>query len=136
MGPLNDPSSCFEAGVFLAFNFFGAARFHMRLVVPAFEKLANRFGVVTFVEAYVLAAGSRLRTADWHAIEGGFKKFDIVSVSTTDHHPKRNASSVSQHRSLGSQLAAIGRIFACIFPHPEATWSSLRQHFANSTECF
>jgi len=108
----------------------------MRLVVPTFEKLADRFGVVTFVEAYVLAARRRLRAMDGHAIECGFKKLDVVSIGATDLHSKRHASGVSQHRSLGSQLAAIGRVFASIFPHPEATWSSLRQHLANSTECF
>ena len=92
----------------------------MRLVVSAFEKFADRFGVVAFVEAHVLAASGRLGAVDRNAIECGFKKFDVVSVGATDLHSKRNASGVSQHRSLGSQFAAIGRVFACIFPHPEA----------------
>lgn len=57
---------------------------------------------------------------DWDAVESGFKKFDIVSVSATDRYSKGNAASVSEYRPLGSQFGTIGRIFACIFPHPEA----------------
>ena len=58
----------------------------MRLVVSAFEKFADRFGVVAFVEAHVLAASGRLGAVDRNAIECGFKKFDVVSVGATDLH--------------------------------------------------
>lgn len=100
------------------------------------EKLSDVFRVIAFVEAHVLAATGWLRSMDRDAIKGGFEKFDVVSVGATDGHSQGNAASVSEYRPLGSQFATIGRIFACIFPHPEATWSSLRLHFANSTECF
>ncbi len=69
----------------------------------------------------MLAAAGRLRTMDRDAIESSFEKFDVVSVGATDGDTKRNAASISEHRPFGSQFATIGRIFACIFPHPEAT---------------
>ena len=106
----------------------------MRLIVSASEELADVVGMIAFVEADVLSSSCRLRSMDRNAVEGGFEKFDIVSVGATDLHSQGYAACVSEHRSFGSQLAAIGRIFAGIFPHPEATWSSLRPHFANSTE--
>jgi hypothetical protein len=76
--------------------------------------------VIAFVEAHVLSSRGWLRAVDRNAIKGGFKKFDIVGVGSADFDSQRNAASVSEHRPLGSQLAAIGRIFACIFPRPEA----------------
>ena len=60
MCALNDPSSGFEARVFLALNFFGTTRLCMRFVMPSLEKIANRFGVVSFIQTHVLVAISRL----------------------------------------------------------------------------
>lgn len=40
--------------------------------------------MIAFVEADVLSSSRRLRTTDGHTVEGGFEKFDIVSVGATD----------------------------------------------------
>lgn len=57
-----------------------------------------------------------------------------MGVRATDDDAQRDATGIGEHRTLGSKLTAIGGILARIFPHPEATWSSLRPHFANSIE--
>lgn len=76
-----------------------------------------------------------MRPFDRGTVEGCLKKFDVVRVSATYLHTQRYAASVGEDRSLGSQLAAIRRIFPGFFPRPEATWSSLRPRFASSTRC-
>ncbi len=105
--------------------------------MPASEKLANVFRVVAFVEADVLVAAVRgLRALDRNGIERRLKKLDVVRVGAAHLNAQRHAVSVGEHRPLGSQFTAIGRVFPGFFPHPEATWSSLRPRFANSTEYF
>lgn len=88
--------------------------------MSSLEKRPDGFRVVAFIETHVLMTTRWLRTMDWNAIEGGFEKFDVVSIGATDRHSQRNAASVSEHRPFGAQFAPIGGIFACIFPHPEA----------------
>jgi len=103
--------------------------------VPASEKLAYVFRVVAFVETDVLTAAARgLRALDRNAVKGRLKKFDVMRVGSAHLNAQRHAVSIGEHRSLGSQFTAIGRVFPSFFPHPEAIWSSLRPRFANSTE--
>ena len=85
------------------------------------EEVSHDRVVVAFVETDVLPPSCWLRAMNWNAVESGFEKFDVVSVGTTDLNSQGNTTCVSEHRSLGSQFAAIGRVFACIFPHPEAS---------------
>lgn len=130
MSPLDDPTSCFETRVCLFLLVFQSARFHVRLIVTSAKELADVLGIVAFIEADMLMARGRLRAGDCNAIESGPEQFDVVGVGTADRDSQRNAAGVSEYRTLGSQFATIGRIFASIFPHPEAICSSLRQRFA------
>ena len=108
----------------------------MRLVMATLQKLTHVFRVVAFVEADMLMPTTgRLRPIDGGAIESRFEKLDVVGVGAAHFHAQSNATSVGEYRSLGTQLATIGRVFTGIFPRPEAIWSSLRPRFANSTEC-
>ena len=75
-----------------------------------------------------------LRAVYRDAVESGLEKFDVVRIRTTDRNTQRHTACISENGSLRSKFAAIGRVSACISPRPEAIWSSLRQHFANSTE--
>ena len=61
------------------------------------EKLADVFGVIAFVEADVLSSGCWLRAMDGHTVEGGFEKFNIVSVGTADFDSQGNAACVGEH---------------------------------------
>jgi len=104
--------------------------------MPTPQKLAYVPGVVAFVETDVLmSAAGGLGTLDRNAVESRVKKFDVVRVRAAYLYAQRHAATIGEHRSFGSQLAAIGRVFPGFFPRPEATWSSLRPRFANSTEC-
>ena len=69
----------------------------MRLIVTPAEKFADVLGVVAFVETDVLMPHSRLRAMDRNTVEGGFEKFDVVSVGTTDRHSQRNSACVSEY---------------------------------------
>lgn len=136
MRSLNNPSARLEARIALPLRFFLPARFDVRLVVPASKELANVLGVVAFVEAdALLLAGGWLRAINGNAVEGRLQEFDVVRVSTAHLNAQRNASSIGEHRSLRSQLTSIRRVFPGFFPLPEATSSSLRPRFANSTGC-
>ena len=95
MRALNDPSPGFESRVFLALDLFGTTRLYMRFVMPSLKKLANRFGVVSFIQTHVLVATSRLRPMDRHVIESGFEKLDVMSVGATNLYTHRNATGVS-----------------------------------------
>lgn len=108
----------------------------MRVVMPPTEKRANILGVVPFVEADVLVATRGwLRTFYGNAVEGCFKKFDVVRIGATDFNAQRHTATIGKDRPLGTQLASIRRVFPGFFPHPVATWSSPRLRFANSTGC-
>ena len=136
MCPFDDPATGLEVRIVLPLLFFLAAGFDVRLVVASLEKLLHVLRMVTLVQADVLATTRRgFRPGDWDAVESRLKKFDVVSVGAADFNSQRDTATVSENRPLGSQLATISRVFARIFPHPEATWSSLRPHFANSTGC-
>jgi hypothetical protein len=136
MRSLNDPSSCFESRILFPLHFFLPARFYVRSIMPTLEKLANVFRIVAFVQADMLmATPGGLGSGERDAVESRLKKLDVVRVRAAHLHAQRGTTSVGQYRSFCSQLAAIGRVFASIFPHPEAIWSSLRQRFANSTGC-
>jgi hypothetical protein len=135
MRSLHHPSSCFESRILFPLHDFLATRFDVRRVVSTLEKLTHVFRVVTFVETDVLMpTGSRLRARNRHAVESCLQKLDVMRVGTAHLHTQGDAATVGEYRSLRSQLAAISRVFACIFPRPEAIWSSLRQRFANSTQ--
>ena len=100
------------------------------------EKLTNIFRVVAFVETDVLVSTSgRLRAFDGNAIEGCLKKFDVVRVGAAYFNAQWHTVAIGEHGSLGAQFPAISRVFTGFFPHPEATSSSLRPRFANSTGC-
>ena len=135
MRSLDYPAAGLVAGVVLPLLFFLAAGFDVRLIVASLEKLLHVLRMVTFVQADVLTtARCGFGSGDRDAVESRLKKFDVVSVGAADFDSQRDTATVSENRPLGSQLATIRRVFACIFPHPEATWSSLRQRIANSTE--
>src|SRR5690606_30384680 len=107
----------------------------MRAVVATCEKLADLFRVVPLVEAHVLRMPRPgLRTLDRQAIECRLKKFNVVRVGTTYRYAQRNAASVGENRTFGTELTTIGRVLACIFPRPEAIWSSLRPCSASSSQ--
>ena len=130
------PTAGLEAGILFPLLLFLAAGFDVRLVVTAFEKSLDVLRMVTLIQIDVLAANGRgLWPGDRDAVESRLEKFDVVCIGTADLDSQRDTATVSEDRTLGTQLTAISRIFACIFPHPEATWSSLRPRFANSTGC-
>ncbi len=136
MRPLNHPSPCFESRILFPLYFFLPTRFDVWLVVSMLEKLANVFRVVAFVKADMLMPTSgRLRSVNGDAVKSCLQQLDVVRVGTTYLHTQRHTASVGEYRSLRAQLTTIGRVFTCIFPHPEAIWSSLRPRFANSIGC-
>lgn len=83
----------------------------------------------------LLTLRCRLGALNRNAVESLCEQFYIVGVGTADFDTQRNTTGISENRPLGTQLAAIGRVFAGFFPRPEAISSSLRPRFANSTEC-
>ena len=136
MRSLNNPSPCFETRIRFPLCFFLSTRFDVRVVVPALKKPTNVFRIVAFVETGVLGfAACWSRAFDRNAVEGRLKKLDVVRIGAAHLNAQRHAASIGEHRPFGSQFATIGRVFAGFFPLPEATWSSLRPHFANSTGC-
>ena len=136
MRSFHNPSPCFEARIRFPLRFFLSSRFDVWAIVPTPEKLANVLGVVRLVETDVLMpAAVWLRTFDRDAVEGCFKQSNVVRVRTAYFNPQRHAATIGKHRSLSSQFATIGRVFAGFFPHPVATWSLPRPRFANSTGC-
>lgn len=136
MRALNYPSSCLEARILLPLHYFLSAGLDVRPIMPPLKKLANVLRVVAFIEADVLtSATGRLRPVDRNAVEGFLQKFNVVRIRAAHFHAQRHAATIGEQRPLGSEFAPIGRVFPGFFPHPEATWSSLRRRFASSTEC-
>jgi hypothetical protein len=136
MRPLNHPSPCLESRILFPLHFFLPTRFDVRLVVSMLKKIANVFRVVAFIEADMLMPmRGGLRSVNWGTVKSSLQQLDVVRVSTTHLHTQRHTTSVGEYRSLGAQFTTIGRVFSCIFPHPEAIWSSLRPRFANSIGC-
>lgn len=75
-----------------------------------------------------------LRTLDRHPLECRLKKFNVVGVGAPSRDAQRNAASVGENRTFGTELTTIGRILAGIFPRPEAICSSLRPCSASSSQ--
>lgn len=70
----------------------------MRLIVASLEKLLHVLRMVTFVQADVLATVWRgLRPGDRDAVEGRFKKFDIVSIGPADFDSQRDTATVREN---------------------------------------
>jgi hypothetical protein len=96
-------------------------------VSSSLRLLADRFGVVPFVGAEMLSlAWLRSGTPHGNAGERDFDQFLVMHIGAVDGSAHGHATSIGQHRPLDAQLAPIGRIFPCFFPHPAATWSSPR----------
>ncbi len=100
---------------------FAFAR-NMRLITASSDCLPNGFGVVALVCAEVLLAAARGTGATHsHVLKSLTHQRLIVSVGPRDGDSQRHPASIGQHRPLGTQLAPIGGVFACLFPPRAAT---------------
>jgi len=102
MSSFDDPSSGSKPLVAALRNFLSAG-FHMRLIVPTPQEVANVLGVIAFVEANILMTFRRRLWAFYRdAVKSLFDKLDVVCVGTADFNTQWDTTRISKNGSLGA----------------------------------
>jgi len=100
----------------------------MSCVAASLKTSADGLGVVAFVRAEVLSTAARGPGATHsQVLKSLTHQRLIVGVRPGNGHRDRHAARIGQHRPLDPQLAAIGGVFACLFPPRAELSSSLRR---------
>lgn len=99
---------------------------HMGHVALRTNLAIDRLTGIPLVETEILR-GLRcgLRAVDRDAIQSFGNQFLIRHIGAFDCDGQGNATAIDQRRTLHTQFAPVGRVFAVLFfPRPAATWSS------------
>jgi len=117
------------------FLLFAAARGVEHVSAPSSEAL-DGLAVIALVQAEVLwTAKSAARAAERDSGESGLSEPLIVDVGTRDGNGQWYAPSIGENRSLDTELTAICRVFAGLFPPRAALSSSHHPYSASPTRC-
>lgn len=136
VGALHDPSPRLGASVVAGLVRLFSLRGHVQLISALSHQTFHRLSRVAFVEAEMLpAAAPRTRSRHGNAGQRFLHESLIVSVGSGHRHRQRNATTVSQHRTLDTEFSAVGGVFSGFFPRPAVTSSSPHPNFAISTRC-
>jgi len=117
IGSLDNPPSCFKAGIVLALRFFLAARFDMRDVAAARGRAARLRIVVALVATEMLARFlSGRRPPNDRRVERGAEHLHVVPVGARECDGQWHAVGVRQVVPFGAQFPPIGRVFPGLIP--------------------
>lgn len=116
------PPARFRTAAFGLRRLVGFTR-HMRRVTSLAHLQIDRFACVAFIEAKMLRLlWTGLGTLERDSIQCFGDQFLVRHIGAVDRDGQGHTAAINQRRSLHTQLAAIGRVFAGFSPRPAATW--------------
>ncbi len=136
VGPLDDPSSCLDAGLALEFLLLFAPAAHVKCEPVGSSDSPRLLVVECLVQAEALGRSLRRpRASHWDAVDRFRHQFVVVPIRPVNRQTEGHARAIDQEAAFGTVLGAIGWVWSGFFPPRGAPSSWPHPSTSNSSRC-